>query len=315
MALRVVQESAETLDYAAVGRAITAAYAARNLNPPPHDLKWRYLRGFGQRPTIFAVYQDDVRIGQAVVLVRQLADGRRIALLADLYVDAGPSSALGAMMLYKELKAFLETEPFSLIYTLANETAGTLDRKILGLVDKQPLAVTPGLFMGFGSHSGSQLGGARWGSSLVKVAHAKDAQDMVAPLEAVGDKCDAPGTLWIADDLLSRLGAPCHRYLAAKSGGLLLIAVPRRFGVVPTLVLSARFGAGDAKAWRAALAQLVRLSKIPLVLNGTGVEVPSGLLFSSLAARFSRTFAISYRLGPDGEDLPQRLQFLDLDVM
>ncbi|MEL6947357.1 MAG: hypothetical protein AAFO73_06945 [Pseudomonadota bacterium] len=309
MALRVVQESAETLDYAAVGRAITAAYAARNLNPPPHDLKWRYLRGFGQRPTIFAVYQDDVRIGQAVVLVRQLADGRRIALLADLYVDAGPSSALGAMMLYKELKAFLANETYSLIYTLANETAGTLDRKILGLTDKQPLAVIPGLFGGLGS------GGARWGSSLVEDAHVKDAQDMVAPLKAASDGRDAPDTLWVADDLLGRLGAPCHRYLAAKSGDLLLIGVPRRFGVVPTLVLSARFGVGDAKAWRAALGQLVRLSKIPLVLNGTGVEVPSGLLFSSLAARFSRTFAISYRLGPDGEDLPQRLQFLDLDVM
>jgi len=295
MALSVVHNTPSELDYAAVAASIREAYARRDLKAPPHDFNWRYLKGFGRDSVILSVHDDDVRIGQAVVLIRQLPDGRRISLLGDLYVDEG-GSAFAAMLLYRNLQALLEEGNFSLIYTVPNKTAADLDRKVLGLDRIKTVHALPAVALAIGSKGGQpgRLQGRVNTNSITRLDNQM---------------------LWQLEDLKNRLAAPCQDFVVGRGHDAVLVAVTRKAGAATALVLAAAYGEGRASDWREALNQCVGATGNRLVLNATHKPSIPGLALQSSGQRFGKTFEVSYRVGEDGEGLQDQLQFLDLDVM
>ncbi|MEO1398309.1 MAG: hypothetical protein AAFU56_05510 [Pseudomonadota bacterium] len=294
MALSVVHNSPDELNYEATQASIRAAYVRRDLKPPPHDLSWRYRRGFGPDSVILSVYDDQDRIGQAVVLVRALPDGRRIALLGDLYVDDRPSAAFAAMLLYRNLQALLEEGRFNLIYTVPNKSAAELDRKVLGLDRVRQVEVSPGFAIVRARHGGVVGREINVENGFLPKSH---------------------NALWCDHDLANRVAAPCQDFVVGRSHNATLISVKRTVGPVKALVLAAAYGEGRAEDWKIALGQCVKVSRRRVVLNGTNKAGVPGVVFGSIPQRYGRTFDVSYRTDEDGEDLVQRLQFLDLDVM
>ncbi|MEM1039091.1 MAG: hypothetical protein AAGI12_06430 [Pseudomonadota bacterium] len=294
MALTVVHNTPDELDYPTVGTSIRAAYGRRGLKPPPHDLAWRYQKGFGSDSVILSVHDDEIRIGQAVVMIRSLGDGRRIALLGDLYVDAVPNAAFAAMLLYRNLQALLEDGQFSLIYTVPNQTAADLDRKVLGLDQVKKVEVSLGFVFGR-TFSGGLSG------------RAADATDFLPD--------EGPSMLWRKADLANRVAAPCQDYVVGRSHNVAILGVTRKVGPVKALVLAAAYGEGRAEDWKKAIGQCAKHTRGRVVLNGTGRAAVPGVVFGSIPKRYGRTFNVSYRIGKDGADLAPKLQFLDLDVM
>ncbi|MEO0547910.1 MAG: hypothetical protein AAF035_13310 [Pseudomonadota bacterium] len=294
MALTVVHNTPDELDYPTIGTSIRAAYGRRDLKPPPHDLAWRYQKGFGRDSVILSVHDDATRIGQAVVMIRSLADGRRIALLGDLFVDAVPNAAFAAMLLYRNLQALLEDGQFSLIYTVPNQTAADLDRKVLGLDQVNKIEVLPGFVFGR-TYSGGLSGRADKAADFLPDDDAK--------------------MLWRKSDLAKRIAAPCQDFVVGRSHNATIIAVTRKVGPVKALVLAAAYGEGRAEDWKKAVGQCAKHTRRRVVLNGTGRAAIPGVVFGSIPKRYGRTFNVSYRIGKDGADLVSKLQFLDLDVM
>jgi len=249
MVIAVSEEQA--VDYELTARIATEAFGSNDVVFAADRMKWLYERGFGQGSIVLAATDDDVKIGQ-VVLVRQTiqcgGEPCPAIQLVDLFVSKDHRSPQLIRRLYREIEQRCLERNVRFILAMPNENAKPLNARLLKLEPRLWLSVRAGVAL---IPPLSRLKYSGYLKSLTREA----ALDL---LSAYGTPAGENGLRWDGELLFDRLSDPTCDYAVHAAADLLLISSSRRTRGINYTLLCGFFARPSAAVTSAAVRELVR---------------------------------------------------------
>lgn len=197
-----------------------ASFQRKDVHFTKSYLAWFYNQGFGGSTTIVAAYQDEEKIGQAVILWHPIRiDGKSVqsAQLVDLFVSPKHRSFSVVRAIYAGLERELSAHTALPVITVPNSKSGTLNRRFLKLVDIAIMDIRIGFSL-------PGLTGIQTESVWF---NKENPEETVALISECIENSVASEVIWTAQSMIARLSKPNHHYAIHRSGTLCAIT---RFG-------------------------------------------------------------------------------------
>jgi hypothetical protein len=225
-------ESVGEFDAAKTSELACRAFGKSGAELSLERFKWTVEDGYDQ-VIVASAFADGEKIGQAAAILKRFScngNVERVAELVDLFVSPDHRDFATVSAIYRKLKAALEAEQITRIYTYPNPGARLLNRRFFGLNQFEVLPIQLGLSTGIA-----------WGRGASDISVLNEIDEMVAEYDRIAGRQSGDGLFWGKEPFRRRISSPVHRYLMASDDTFALLASPRRIRGVKVLLISAIF--------------------------------------------------------------------------
>jgi hypothetical protein len=262
------------VDYEITARIATEAFGSKEVVFSAERMRWLYERSFGQGSTILSVFDDDVKVGQMVLMHQRICSGGETGVatqLVDLFILQAYRSPQLVRRIYKEVERRCLAQNIRFILALPNENATLLNARFLKLSPLLWLQIRAGV--GFWWPSRSKLKYSGRFKSMTK-------ENAIALFSGFDTPTTENGLHWDGDILFDRLSDPTCDYAVHATADLLLISSSRKTRGVRYALLCGFFVRSQAKVRSGTVRELIgaacRLWKHPLfVYAGVNNSLPA----------------------------------------
>jgi hypothetical protein len=248
--ITVSEETA--VDYDLTARIATEAFGSKEVVFAAQRMKWLYEGAFGQGSTIVAVYDDDKKIGQIVLLHQKVyLDGKPVPTtqLVDLFILQAYRSPQLVRRIYKEVERLCQAEGIRLVLALPNEKSAPLNERFMKL---RPLLALPArIGIGIGWPRPSRL---KYSGRLKSMPE----EEVLDLLSGFVTPATENGLHWDAETLFNRMKDPTCDYAVHATANLLLISSSRKTKGIRHALLCGFFARPDAVVTSNAVRELIR---------------------------------------------------------
>jgi hypothetical protein len=242
----------KAIDYEVTARIATEAFGSKDVVFSAQRIRWLYENGFGQGCAILAVFDDDKKVGQIVLLHQNVyLDGKPAVAtqLIDLFVLQAYRSGQLVRSIYREVERLCEALNIRLVLALPNENSAALNARFLNLRPFLTLQARAGI-------------GLWWprASSLRYSGHLKSMpkKDAIELLSGFATPTAENGLHWDAETLFNRMIDPIRDYSVHATADLLLISSSRTTRGIRHVLLCGFFARSDSMVASSEVRDLIR---------------------------------------------------------
>jgi hypothetical protein len=210
------------VDYEITARIATEAFGSKEVVFSAERMRWLYERSFGRGSTILSVFDDDVKVGQMVLMHQRVCSGGETGAatqLVDLFILQAYRSPQLVRRIYKEVERLCLAQNIRFILALPNENATLLNARFLKLNPLLWLQIRAGV--GFWWPSRSELKYSGRFKSMTK-------QNAIDLFSGFDTPTTENGLRWDGTILFDRLSDPTCDYAVHATADLLLISSSRK---------------------------------------------------------------------------------------